>query len=141
MSDYDEIENILKKAKILQQPSLSIDTNIGNTSISEKLTNIYDNTLKMVNDDSRRVIISYYRLWMLYIITWLANIFLYIQLFTIVSDKSSKGISLPAYIIFLVSGISWFIYGFLLKDVVLLISNIIKLVGVIALIIIILKYK
>ena len=132
---------ILSQASTLSKEALSLDKSIGGDSIGDKIDKISDKMLTLISAESKRNILSYYRLWMLYIITWFNNLFIYIQLITIILDKNSEGVSFDAYIILLLSSISWFVYGFLLKDFVLIVSNVIKLIGVVALLVVIPKYS
>lgn len=49
-----------------------------------------------------------------FMIVWaiVSHIWLVIQAVEIYKNKSSKGLSLPAFLILLTSGVFWFIYGF-----------------------------
>ena len=134
------VNDIFQKAKSLEGQDMELEEISSDTS-SGYLTSIPNKLFSLIGDDTRRVAISYYRLWMLYVISWLGNVFLYVQLAEIISKKDSKTVSLSAYAVLLVSAISWFIYGYLLRDIPLLISGALQIIGVLLLLVFIAKYK
>ncbi len=65
----------------------------------------------------------------------------YLQAAKIFSDKSAIDVSLPAFLFGLVSVTSWLIYGILLKNQVLIFSNIVAIIGALAVVTAILIYS
>jgi len=65
----------------------------------------------------------------------------YLQAAKIFSVQSAKDVSLPAFLFGLISVTSWFIYGILLKNRVLIISNIFAIIGALAVVVAILIYS
>jgi MtN3 and saliva related transmembrane protein len=63
------------------------------------------------------------------------------QTYKIIRTKSVKGVSLATYIFFLIGIAMWLIYGLTIKDLPVIISNIVFLVGAIAVIIVYLVYR
>jgi MtN3 and saliva related transmembrane protein len=53
----------------------------------------------------------------------------YLQAYSIFIEKSAMDVSLLAFLLGLISVTSWLIYGFLLKNQVLVISNVVALIG------------
>lgn len=96
--------------------------------------------LDFISDSSRNAILDrfYYRYFM-YAVAILGGTFVYIQLGTIIYNKSSTNVSLPAFIVFLFSSIFWLIYGYLVKDWVIILANIVNIIGTL-LIIAFIKY-
>jgi MtN3 and saliva related transmembrane protein len=47
------------------------------------------------------------------------------QVIQVIRDKQTDGISLPMYLIFVTGVICWIIYGILVKDMAILIANVI----------------
>jgi MtN3 and saliva related transmembrane protein len=64
----------------------------------------------------------------------------YLQAYKIFSDKSAGDVSLAAFLFGLVSVTSWLIYGVLIKDRVLVVSNWIAVIGASAVVMGILIY-
>ena len=136
-----DVDKIIEQAESLQATTVNIEDSNELSESSNKVTTIFDKIFSIMSDNSRRTTVQYYRLWMLYVISWLGNVFLYVQLAKIIKEKDSSSVSMAAYGILLISSISWFTYGFLLKNLPLLISGSIQMVGVILLLIFIPKYK
>jgi MtN3 and saliva related transmembrane protein len=63
------------------------------------------------------------------------------QTYKIIRTKSVKGVSLATYIFFLIGIAMWLIYGLTIKDLPVIISNIVFLIGAIAVIIVYLVYR
>ena len=140
--DYNaEIESLIQKANSLQSSSLESESTHEGTATVSKVSGILEKILNIMSQETREKILNYYSLYMLYVITWLGNIFLFIQLAEIIQNKDSSSVSMAAYSVLMVSSTSWFIYGFLLRDPVLLISGLIQMIGVIALLVVIPKYR
>lgn len=59
----------------------------------------------------------------------LGQLLYYMQAYKIFSDKSAMDVSLGGFLFGLVSVSSWLIYGLLIKDRVLIISNIVAVIG------------
>lgn len=57
------------------------------------------------------------------------NIFFYIQAWQIFATRSAKDVSLTAFAVALWAVISWFAYGVVLKNRVLIIANIVGTIG------------
>lgn len=138
-----QIENFLQHTQELQQSTITRDDFIDLYKL-----NLYDNFkytvdgfYDIMSKEMRRDILVYYKLYMLYIISWLGNVFLFIQLAAILEKKDSTGVSLTAFIVFLITGISWLIYGYLIKDYAIIVSGIVRLIGLTALLIVIPKYQ
>lgn len=69
------------------------------------------------------------------------SLIFYLQAIKIFHEESAAAVSLPAFIIGLISVASWMIYGILIKNRVLFISNVLATVGALIVIIGILFYK
>ncbi len=141
--EYDtEIESIIQQAQSLQESSLPLENIKESTGgLYGKITALIAKFLNLVSEEFRYNTLRYYRLWMLYVISWLGNVFLYVQLAEIISKKDSTSVSAAAFSVLLISSFSWFTYGFLLRDPPLLISGMLQMTGVILLLIFIPKYK
>lgn len=57
------------------------------------------------------------------------NVFFYIQAWQIFDTKSAKDVSLVAFAVALWAVMSWFVYGLVLKNYVLIIANIVGTIG------------
>lgn len=53
----------------------------------------------------------------------------YLQAIKIFTERSASDVSFPAFLVGLVSVISWMVYGILIKNKVLIISNIFATIG------------
>ncbi len=73
-------------------------------------------------------IMNLYTKYML-VIGVVGNLAFYLQAYVIFSNKSAFNISVYGFIISLISVTSWFVYGLLKRDRVLIFSNIIAIVG------------
>ena len=136
-----DVENIIQQAEKLQDPSIDTEDVKEPVNTVNIVSKLFDKMLGVISDDTRRIAVPYYKLWMLYVISWLGNIFLYVQLAAIISSKDSSTVSMAAYSVLLVASISWLIYGYLLKDFPLLLSGVFNIIGIILLLIFIPKYK
>lgn len=141
-SGSDDDIGVLLMAESARQPATQ---HVGYMNVMENKTQAFlskfNKMFNVISETRRTNIIRYYKLWMLYVISWLGNVFLYIQLAKIIRTKDSSSMSLPAYFVLLISSSSWFTYGFLLRDIPLVISGFIQLIGVILLLINIPKYR
>ena len=75
----------------------------------------------------KKYILSIYMSWILS----LGQSMHYIQAWKIFTTKSSEDISLTAYIICFILVTHWLIYGFFIKDKVIIIAEILGIIGVI----------
>lgn len=57
------------------------------------------------------------------------SLIFYLQAIKIFSEESTAAVSLPAFIIGLISVASWMFYGLLIKNRVLFISNVLATIG------------
>ncbi len=53
----------------------------------------------------------------------------YLQAYTIWKNKSAQNVSIPAYIIFSLGTLTWFIYGILLRDRAIILSFVFGVIG------------
>ena len=136
-----ELENFIEDTIKLQNSSIGSDIIYDKPNIINKISLMCEKGYSLIHKDTRGDILVYYKLYMLYIISWFGNVFLYIQLAEIIQKKDSSSMSMIAFIILLITGISWFIYGFLIKDPAILVSGVVRLIGVTLLLIFIPKYK
>lgn len=148
MDDFEletRVNDIVKQAEKFQSnhpDSFNLEE-INLTKKSKKKGHKWQDTfMNIISDDTRKKILDKYgyRYWM-YAVAIFGGIFLYIQFGTIIYNKDSTNVSMPAYIIYLIASISWLIYGFLLKDWILILSGIINTIGNILLIAIIPVYN
>lgn len=77
----------------------------------------------------------------MYIISAASSLFYFIQAYKTFKTKSSKDLSLIAYIFLLIVGISWGIYAIQKSIGPLIIGGIFQLIGVCLVIYLIIKYK
>ena len=47
------------------------------------------------------------------------------QVIKVIRDKQTDGVSLPMYLIFVTGVICWIIYGLLIKDIAILVANVV----------------
>ena len=72
--------------------------------------------------------LKWFKIYMIFIgICGQASFFL--QFATIIRHHSAANVSLPGFICWLVSMVSWLIYGIVMKDKVLIIANIVATIG------------
>lgn len=65
----------------------------------------------------------------------------YPQAYKIWKTKSSKDISIPAFIIFSSGTLTWFVYGLVIKDFPIIVGFVLGVIGSLAILILSLKYK
>jgi uncharacterized protein with PQ loop repeat len=65
----------------------------------------------------------------------------YPQAYKIWKNKSAVNISIPAFVIFSLGTLTWFIYGFIINDRVIMLSFVIGVIGAWAVLILSLIYK
>jgi len=65
----------------------------------------------------------------MFVIGLVGQMVFYLQAFKIFSTKSAENVSLAAFLFGLISVTSWLIYGLLLKNRVLFISNLFAVIG------------
>lgn len=75
------------------------------------------------------------------VVAILGQFLFYSQLYTVIHHKSAVNVSLEGFVCSLITVISWLIYGLMLRDKVLIISNIIGCIGAFGLVIAILLYR
>lgn len=68
------------------------------------------------------------------------SLIFYLQAYKIFHEQSAEAVSLPAFIIGFISVASWMVYGILIQNRVLLVSNILATIGAFLVIIGILLY-
>ena len=65
----------------------------------------------------------------MYFIAVFGNAFFYIQAYEIFRDKSAVNVSTVGFIVAFVTVASWFVYGLILKNKVMIIANIVAMIG------------
>ncbi|MCE2715948.1 MAG: SemiSWEET family transporter [Pseudomonadota bacterium] len=83
---------------------------------------------------------KWYRKYML-VVGILGQFLFYSQFYTIIHHKSATNVSLEGFLCSLITVISWLIYGVIMRDKVLIISNIVGLLGAFGVVIAILIYQ
>lgn len=63
------------------------------------------------------------------------------QAYKIWKERSSKNISIPAFIIFSLGTLTWFIYGILLKDITIILGFTLGVIGSWSVLLMTLMYK
>ena len=63
------------------------------------------------------------------------------QAYNIWKNKSAENISIPTYIIFSLGTLTWFIYGIVIQDMIIIISFIIGVIGSWSVLTLTLKYR
>ena len=66
--------------------------------------------------------------WM-YFIAVFGNAFFYIQAYKIFRDQDARSVSTVAFCLAFVTVSSWFVYGLILKNKVMLIANVVAMIG------------
>lgn len=67
--------------------------------------------------------------WYMYLVGIGGNLFFYIQAWEIYQRQSAADVSLPAFSVALWAVSSWFVYGLVLRNPVLIIANIVAIIG------------
>lgn len=67
--------------------------------------------------------------WYMYVVGIGGNLFFYIQAYEIFTRRSANDVSLPAFCVALWAVSSWFAYGVVLRNKVLISANIVAIIG------------
>jgi uncharacterized protein with PQ loop repeat len=71
----------------------------------------------------------------------LSNVMFFIQAYKILRTKSSKVISIPAFVMSLLGAISWLVYGLLIQNNTVIFASGISTIGIILVLIVAIWYK
>lgn len=77
----------------------------------------------------------------MFFMAFFGNLSSYAQAYELVTSRSVKGVSIPAFVLACFSSLSWMVYGFLKKDYPIIIGNLIGAIGALLVIDLILLYK
>jgi MtN3 and saliva related transmembrane protein len=67
--------------------------------------------------------------WYMYVVAIGGNLIFYIQAYEIFTTQSARDVSLAAFSVALWAVTSWFVYGLVLRNPVLIIANIVAIIG------------
>lgn len=77
----------------------------------------------------------------MFIIGGCGSLIFYLQALKIFNEESTVAVSLPAFIVGLISVSSWMIYGILIKNRVVFISNVLATIGALLVVIGFIMYR